>query len=477
MSTGSLRSRWPAVVTVLVVAIGVGIVSAVFPTPAAAPAPGIGDGVPVSPVLSVSSSAFCAAPTRSAATSTIFLTNSSPLPVTAVMTSVQPTSGTAPAPSVRRRLSVPARGRLTVDPSAGLASGSVATSFLFDGGGVVADEVVSGSGGWSMAPCASRTASQWAFAGGSTNSGDSVNLALFDPAASEAVVDLSFMTGNGLVTPEAYQGLVVPSGQLVVETIGSYVQDDSDIGTVVTVESGAVVSTEFDQSAQNGGGGLSLRLGAPELSTVWRFAQTTVTPGGTVHFDVANPEDTTVTATLAVGLSTGTVAPRRVAVAPLSTSDVAVSGPQGFPQDVTVSAAVTASAPIVAGREVSAPSGASAPTWGASSGTITTATRWLVPAPGTPASPGTSGATVTSLAVADPGAAPAWVTVSVLGRKRALAAFLVVPGGVVVLGPGHVGGLESFSVVSTQPVIIEEDAGPSGAAGVVSSTGFPSVES
>ena len=39
-----------------------------------------------------------------------------------------------------------------------------------------------------------------------------------DPAAPAAVVDVSFLTPAGLITPQAYQGLVVPSGRLVVET-------------------------------------------------------------------------------------------------------------------------------------------------------------------------------------------------------------------------------------------------------------------
>ena len=42
-----------------------------------------------------------------------------------------------------------------------------------------------------------------------------------------------------------------------------------------------------------------------------------------------------------------------------------------------------------------------------------------------------------------------------------------------MLGPSQVGGLPAVTVSSTQPVDVEEDSGPSGAPGVVSSTGFP----
>ena len=88
----------------------------------------------------------------------------------------------------------------------------------------MASQVVSGPLGWSTAPCASRTAAQWAFAGGSTTAGNSLTLALFDPAAPAAVVNITFLTTTGLVTPQAYQGLVVPPGRLVVENVGAFVQ-------------------------------------------------------------------------------------------------------------------------------------------------------------------------------------------------------------------------------------------------------------
>ena len=193
-----------------------------------------------------------------------------------------------------------------------------------------------------MAPCATQTSSYWAFAGGSTVSGNALALALFNPAAPEAVVNVSFVTGNGLVTPQAYQGLIVPSGQLIVENVGSYVQNVADIGTVVTVQSGNLVSSEFQQSSQ-GSGGLALRLGAPSLSSVWRFAQTTVRPGTQVAVRSGQPGHDAVTATLSLGLSEGTVVPRRITIPPLSIVDYAASGTGGLPQQTAFSVTINAS--------------------------------------------------------------------------------------------------------------------------------------
>jgi hypothetical protein len=92
-----------------------------------------------------------------------------------------------------------------------------------------------------------------------------------------------------------------------------------------------------------------------------------------------------------------------------------------------------------------------------------------------PEAPGTTGATVESLAVANPGPLVAMVTVAVLGGAHPFSMFAVAPGEVAVLGPKQVGGLPVLTVSSSQPVNVEEDSGPTGAPGVVSSTGFPFV--
>jgi hypothetical protein len=104
---------------------------------------------------------------------------------------------------------------------------------------------------------------------------------------------------------------------------------------------------------------------------------------------------------------------------------------------------------------------------------VTTADRWLVPGPGLPNAPGTAGATVDSLAVANPGPSAVAVEVTRLGQSHPLSRFTAAPGGVTVLGPGQVGGLATFVVSASGPVNVEEDSGPSGAPGVVASTGFP----
>ena len=349
------RGRTAALVAAASVAVVVAVVAAVVSVPAATPAAPPTDAAVVAPVGAYSSSAFCPAGTGTAATTTIYLTNSTRRAVTGAMTAVgTPVSG-GTVPATHQPVRVPPLGTLAVDPVAGLPAGSTAASFTFAGGGVVVTQAVSGPGGWSTAPCPSQISSQWGFAGGSTAAGNSLTLSLFDPAAVEAVVNVSFITEAGVITPQQYQGLVVPPGQLVDENVGDFVQGRNTIATLVDAQAGGVVASEFQQWS-GASTGVSLRAGSPSPSTTWRFAQTTALPQSTVDITLANPGQTAATATISLGLSSGSVVPHRLVVAPSSVAVFSASGTAGLPEQVPYALTITSSAPIVAGRSVEAPS-------------------------------------------------------------------------------------------------------------------------
>jgi hypothetical protein len=458
-----------AVATVTVVAL----VDAVAPVSSSPPPSAPSDGVAVADAGAYSSSAFCAGGTGSAAATTVYLTNTSASSVSGRMTAVAPAGAGGVVPVTRRALVVPPHDTAAVNPAAGLPAGSNASIFTFAGGGVAVSQIVSGPEGWSAAPCASQTSSQWSFAGGSTAAGHLLSLSLLNPTAADSVVNISFLTDAGVVTPQAYQGLTVPRGQLVTENVGDFVQNANRVATIVTAQSGALVSTEFQQWSPGGAGGLSLRLGSPALATTWRFAQTTTMSGATVNLYLANPGSGTATATITFGLASGSVEPQRVEVAPRSIAVLAASATAGLPHQVPYAVTVDSDLPIAVGRSVLAPGGSTPPIWGSSTGTAATADRWVVPGPGVPGAPGTVGATVHSLAVANPGSAAVTVTVARLRASHPFATFDVAPGGVTVLGANQVGGLANYIVSASGPVNVEEDSRPAGSPGVVSSAGFP----
>jgi hypothetical protein len=129
---------------------------------------------------------------------------------------------------------------------------------------------------------------------------------------------------------------------------------------------------------------------------------------------------------------------------------------------------------LVVAREVVAPDGASQPGFGTMPGTAEPTQHWLVPAPGAGSAPGAPVASVASLAVSNPGSVAARVTVAPLGGTVAQSKVLLVkPHSLLVLAQAPVGGLVTLDVRSSVPVAVEVDNAPSGATGVVSSTGLP----
>jgi Family of unknown function (DUF5719) len=480
------RGRTAAVVGILVAMAAVAAVDMSVHLPTRVEGPSAASAVEVPVADALSSSAFCVgaiAGESSLAHATIYLTNSTDRAVSGVMTAmVAPGTGGGassigdPQPGQRRNVDVPARGTTAINPDGGLASGDLATSFAFAGGGVAAEQVVSGPNGWSVAPCASRTSSSWYFSGGSTAPGNALTLDLFNPSATDAVLNLTFLTDKGVVLPQNYQGMVVPAGRLVSENIGDFVQNRAEIATVVSTQSGSLIADELQQWSTAPTGGISLRTGTPEAASVWRFAQTTNVTGVDVVLHIANPGTTPAVAKVSVGLPMASVVPVAVPVPAQSIVTFDASTTSGIPIRTPYAITVSATAGIVVARSVQAPGAADGPAWGLTTGVASPASGWLVPGPGAGTAPGTVGAGLQSLAVTDAGSQSAKVVVTDATTGARVATMLVAPGSVGVLGSAQVDGLRTFEVRSSQPVAVEEDDGPSGSPGIVSSSGLPFID-
>lgn len=478
-----VQGRTTAIVVVALVVLGVALVSAAVPEPSAEPAGPAGDGAAVSPAGAHASSIFCTTGSGldagSGAATTIVLVNTTHSAVhgtmaTAVATTVgTPTPAAAPTVAVRKAVTVPPLGTISVTPAEGMPAGATASTFAFSGGGVTGTAIISGPQGWSTAPCASAVSSQWDFAGGATATG-LLDLSLYNPTAAPTVVGATFLTANGnVLIPQEYQGILLAPGQLVVENLGAYVQNQAVVATLVRASSGSLVATELDQMVVASGSGLALMSGTPGPSTTWRFAQTTAVQGGTVTLALANPNVEPVTVLVTVGLSGASVEPRRVRIPARTVASFTPSATAGWPLGSPYSLTVSSSAPIVVGRTVVAPASAASPQGGISPGATTTTEHWLVVGPGGPASPAVAGATRQSLAVAVPGPSAVDVTVTRLDNGAVTARARVTGHGTVVFGPDRVGGLDPLVVTASGPVTVEADDGPTGAPGIVAQSGLP----
>ena len=430
-------------------------------------------GVGLSPSGAESSAWFCAGGTGAGgnAQATLVLTNPTPRAVTGTVTSVA-AGTTAPASGGRMSMSVvvPGRSQIGVVPAPGVSAAAVASTIVFDGGGVGATQVVSGPLGVSTAPCASRTASQWYFADGSTAGNNSLKLSLFNPSRTTAVVNVSFVSaGNGVLAPPAYQGIDVPGDSLVVENIGDHVRNDPDVASMVASLSGAVVAAELESSGQAGNGGPSVVLGAVAPAMTWSFGQNTNVSGADTEFHLFNPGSKTARVTLQIGLQNGAAEPFVIRVPAMSLVNFDAASVTRIPGNTAFSATFVSGAGvgIVVDRSLTSPGGAGAPQWGEVAGVPGGSEHWLLPtAYGT--SRGISSLSVVDLnrgavsvqlsAITSGGPVP----VAGLGHRR------VLPGVPLIVSPtaGSPVGTTPLELVSSGPVAVEVDATPVGNPGV-----------
>jgi hypothetical protein len=408
----------------------------------------------------------------------LVLTNTRATPVSGTIASVTDTGAHESTPVV-----VPARTTM-VPPLAAPASGTwVAQDVILSGGGVAVSQSVHGPSGWSEAPCQSSTGQTWYFPAGVTSGSDSLFITLFNPTSTPEVVDMTFVTPSGIDHPINFQGIVLQPDQVLADDVGSYVQDQPVVATVVTARTGRMVAAEL-QELGGGSNGLAIEPGSPGAQRRWVIPQSEEVAHGTSHVVIFNPGTTTERVTVRVRLPSGPVAPLVQRVAPDSVWDLVTSAETRILKSDPYSAVITATggAGVVVGRLVRAPAAADSPQAG-EAGSLDTLSatspvqQWVVPPPGTLAAPAVAGAQPARLALTNDSSSARHFTVSVLA-----------PSGARTLATGTVGAGLTVTLDATvlararlDPILIEaggrlaitEDVGPTGSLGVVTMPAIP----
>ncbi len=474
------------IAAVVVVLVGVGVIAAAVGTPSATgpagPSPAVAAAAPVD---AQSSTWFCTGGSGTSAgiaNATLLLVNTGSAPVHGTVTVVDAAGSTAGRP-----VAVPAGGQLTVVPSTIEQGPWLASRVELDGGGVTVNQVVSGSAGWAQSACSTSSSSTWFFASGSTTDGNSLYVSLFNPTATAAVVDLGFVTSQGLTEPQPFQGILVNPGRLVVAGVASYVQDQKSIGTIVMARSGRVVAEELQEHVVDGVSGLSLRLGAPSPVGRWYVPRTVDVTGGSSALTVLNPTDRSEEVTVHVQLGSGPVAPFTDTLAADSLWTLPVSSASRVPANTTYAVEVTATGGpgVVVDRTVQSSTAGALPQWGAVTAVSEVATaapsgRWIVPSPLVATAPPVAGIGPLALGLQNTGNHDVIVTVyrSTPQGLRRLAGVskLRIPPGVFtvieqdVLAPA---GDDALVLEADGPLAAVEDAVPAGVPGAVALAAIP----
>jgi hypothetical protein len=116
-----------------------------------------------------------------------------------------------------------------------------AASLTVSGAAVGVSETATQANAVETSPCALGTSTHGYTASGLTFAASEVHLALFDPSAAPAVVNLTIGTPSGAVMPAGLQGLVVPADSLAVVDLSHYVPQQARLAVSATATVGHVV--------------------------------------------------------------------------------------------------------------------------------------------------------------------------------------------------------------------------------------------
>lgn len=162
----------------------------------------------------------------------------------------------------------------------------------FEAPGITVEHAVVAPQGSELGGCATTAASRWWFASGTTTADVGYQLYLLNPFPDDAVVDITFVTDGGTRKPTAFDGRLVPAQSLTVIQVSPVVPVWEQLTAQITTRKGRVIAERI-QLYENveGPAGLSMSLGASELSEQWFFPAGRAVPGAGESYIIYNPGD------------------------------------------------------------------------------------------------------------------------------------------------------------------------------------------
>ena len=260
------------------------------------------------------------------------------------------------------------------------------------GGRAVVSHELSDGDDLTVEPCTRTTGTDWYFASGTTVEGTAQNLALFNPFADDAIVDITFLTDTGVQEPDGLQAVVVPRRSRITIPVQDSVLRQQRVATHVSARLGRVVaerSQVFDGTVPDAGPtrqGLAVSLGSEAPATTWRLPAGTTTGGGIGTLALANFSEVEARVEVQVVMVDGqTLQPETVRVPSrgVVTTEVTTRLPTGTNYAVVATAVDTEGRHVPFVAELLASWSPSSDTTGLAStqGTSVTARRWVVPRP------------------------------------------------------------------------------------------------
>ena len=230
--------------------------------------------------------------------------------------------------------------RQTVAPTNLVVGDTYALSAQVDGGGVVADQIVSRD--LSQSPCVSEGLTNWYGSGFDTTVGSSAVLSIYNPTATAAVFNVTTFSKVGFLSPAALQGVSVGAHAELTLNLGNEVVATQNFGAQVSVLRGSLVVVE-DQVARESA---SINAGVTQLASRGVFPLVTTANKATAQIRVANPGPAQATVTFQVALGKFTIAPQTTTVAPYHSTVVTITPNTAIPAAGEALVTMSATQPV-----------------------------------------------------------------------------------------------------------------------------------
>jgi hypothetical protein len=206
-------------------------------------------------------------------------------------------------------------------------------------------------------PCVAEVSDRWLIPGMTTSGGNEARLRLANPHRSDATVQISFATPEGVESPTVLQNITVQARDTTEIEVNEHLPERDDVAAEVRVVSGRVAAAGYQLARQAIGDvdGASLLASATTPSTVWTVPWVADGDGRQSWLWLLNPGQRPAPVELTLHTPDGGVVPdglAEVTVAPGQLRRIDLRGT--FPEDVA-SGAVTVRSdgePVVASGTV-----------------------------------------------------------------------------------------------------------------------------
>lgn len=465
--------RLVSLTALAILAVGLGVVEYLVERPSTQAA--ATDLAPAGASADAGSSAwYCVGATTDEtglALGTVVIANASERDLTATVTAVA--TEAAPVATV---LAVPALSRTDFALQNLLTASHVAAVVELDGGSAAVELATAGPLGETSVPCASTAATEWYLADGVTSRDALEVLLAFNPFPDDALVDMTFVTGEGTISPEALTGITVRGGALVAFDLGEFVPRQEAVSAVVSTRSGRLVVARrqsFDGSVDRRG--VALALGATSPATEWTFAEGLAAEGLVERFQIFNPGDAEARLEIDLFLDEGQAEPILVSVPAESQLSVVANNEPRIPPGVGHSVRIRSvnEVAVVVERRVEGSAPSARTGLSLTGGARSPAERWLVSE--AKVDPGHDQFVV----IHNPGPQAVRASIELLIGRRAsvpgLEAVEVAPGSraAIRLGDHGVSGPLSLLLSADGPVVVEKAQFRVGEPGMAMSMAVP----